>query len=79
MTVMRRSWVGDDSHVLVMFGTEEAAQYLFDLLTDDQVSEFLRTMRGNGFNRDQFCGECDTLLSAGNKLCPKCGHDNEQT
>lgn len=79
MTVMRKAWVGDDNHVLAMFGTDEGAQYLFNLLTDDQVAEFLRAMRGNVFNRDQSCDECDTLLSAGNKICPKCGHDNEQT
>jgi hypothetical protein len=79
MTVMRKAWVGDDDHVLAMFGTDEAAQYLFNLLTDDQVAEFLRTMRGNAFNCDEFCDECDTLLSAGNHFCPKCGHDNERT
>ena len=79
MTVMRKAWVGDDDHVLAMFGTDEAAEYLFNLLTDDQVAEFLRTMRGNAFNRDEFCDECGTLLSAGNHICPKCGHDNEHT
>lgn len=79
MTAMRTAWVGDDSHVLAMFGTEEAALYLFSLLTDDQVAEFLRASKGNAFNRDQFCDQCDTLLSAGNKICPDCGHDNEQT
>jgi hypothetical protein len=77
MTVMRKAWVGDDDHVLAMFGTDEAAQYLFGLLTDDQVAEFLRTMQGNAFNRDQFCVFCDTLLRAGNKICPGCGQDNE--
>jgi hypothetical protein len=79
MTVIRKAWMGDDNHVLAMFGTDEAADYLFNLLTDDQVAEFLRAMRGNVFNRDQNCAECDTLLSAGNHTCPKCGHDNEQT
>ncbi len=79
MTVMRKVWLGDDNHVLAMFGTDEAAEYLFNLLTDEQVAEFLRAMKGNAFNRDEFCDECDTLLSVGNKICPECGHDNEHT
>lgn len=78
MTVMRKAWLGDDGHVLAMFGTDEAAHYLFNLLTDEQVAEFLRTMQGNAFNRDEFCSECGTLLSAGNKFCPGCNHDNER-
>jgi hypothetical protein len=77
MTVMRKAWVGDDDHVLAMFGTDEATLYLFNLLTDDQVAEFLRASKGNAFNRDQFCMECDTLLPAGNHFCPECGLDNE--
>jgi len=77
MTVMRKAWVGDDNHVLAMFGTDEATLYIFNLLTDEQVEEFLRASRGNVFNRDQFCSECDTLLATGTKICPGCGLNNE--
>ncbi len=77
MTVMRKAWVGDDNHVLAMFGTDEATLYIFNLLTDEQVEGFLRASRGNVFNRDQFCLDCDTLLCTGNKICPGCGMDNE--
>ncbi len=79
LTVVRNAWMDDTEHVLAMFGTEAASQYLFTLLTNEQAEEFLRAMRGNAFNRDEFCNECGTLLSAGNKICPKCGHDCECT
>lgn len=77
-TVVHKVWMDDTGHVLAMFGTDAAAQYMFGLLTNEQAEEFLRAMRGNAFNRDEFCDECDTLLSAGNKTCPSCGHDNDQ-
>ncbi len=79
LTVVRNAWMDDTGHVLAMFGTEAASAYLFTLLTNEQAEEFLRAMRGNAFIRDEFCEECGTLLSAGNKICPKCGLDNERT
>ncbi len=78
LTQIRNAWMDDTGHVLAMFGNEAASRYLFNLLTDEQAEEFLRTMEGgNAFNRDEFCGMCGTLLSAGNKICPSCGLDNE--
>jgi hypothetical protein len=56
LTAVRNAWMDDAGHVLAMFGTEAASQYLFNLLTDEEAEEFLRAMQGNAFNR-----ECDTL------------------